>query len=840
MIPEYTHSPNWTIASFDLETVPLSGENRVPTGADSKDTIVMISVVKWNNNGVEYYLLYFTPCNAEFSSARQNSLVYDGDTIHYNSIKVENEKELLIKFHNLIEDAHVLTGYNINNFDIPCIFSRLLWLRMHDYLEHYSSKTIGDYMVTTFKNKIVLDMYHYFRIFSSYNLPGFKLDDVAKVKLNKFKIPLKSTGIHAWYVSKEITSSLLQSNNVKECFETLKKYLYHVTEEQFGTFTKYLEYCLIDSELVRLLFIKETALHFLIERANFTAMDAIHAFYYGNSRYLLELFKTYGTILGYFININYFKNMTDPAKYKSMFINGTYQGALNYCIPKRYYKNISVMDFTSMYPCSLLSANLCYGTCTILTTEEYVNSPLAQTLTAIPFRNHSKQDFDKENIFKQGELCTENYHYPTFDPNKDKFVIVVNQQTKAFLPELVLHLLNLRKYHQREYKSTKNIYHYNSQLNIKILINSLYGVMGSKDSCLAKLVIAIAIVTLARYQLLGSYHFMVRKGYDVCYADTDSLMVHNWPVDNCDEVNKYLNLPHVEIKYEERFKSLLILSKKRYVFETQNGKFITKGFQKKLNDLIKFMSDTILIHAMNSLQQGDANPSQGWIVWVDTLLQAYYMCRNPKTYSITRKTKNLDEYKSTTCSTVRMLQKYPEKAGEYIEYTFSRADVAAKEVLKWIMDVDDVKYLNFEQFGVKRPIEIGVLNRRTRKRIVEVVSTDKYLRKEGDVMYSMCQMAEEMHGFLMDINVHEKKMKNTVPLDNPDNSLETTIDESIVCGECGDPILFEEEEYFTLSCGCTLHVFCLMYQFDVLMDCATCGTSITPADRIVLETMWSN
>ncbi|GFY66920.1 DNA polymerase [Trichonephila inaurata madagascariensis] len=700
-----TDLPNCTLASFDLETVPLSGENRVPTGIDSMDRVVMISIVKWNQHIVKYFLLYLTPC-PKSEPLKALPLHYDENIIDYELIAFNTERELLIHFHKLIDDVHVLTGYNINNFDFPCIFARLVWLQMNNILKYYSSKNIGDYLVTTYRGKIVIDMYNYFKIFSSYNLPGFKLDDVAKAKLGKAKISLKSTGIHYWYSTKKATPELLRCPDVKKCYDLLNPH--SLREDQFGTFRKYLEYCLIDSELVRLLFQKETALHFLIERANFTAMDVVHALHYGNSRYLLELFKTYGTLLGYFINIRFFKNMTEPEKYKSMFVNDTYQGALNYCIPESYYEDISVMDFTSMYPCSLLSSNLCYGTCTILTNEEYLASPVAHTLTAIPFRNHSEEDF--LNCKMKKEILDETYQYPSFNPETDKFVVIVNQKTKAFLPELVLHLLNLRKFHQKEWKSTKNVYHYNAQLNIKILINSLYGIMASKDSCLAKLVIAITIVTLARYQLLGSFNFMVQNGYDVCYADTDSLMVHRWPVDNCDSVNKYLNLPHVEIKFENRFKKLLIISKKRYIFELDTGKYITKGFQKKSNELIDYMTNKILKSAMENFNVG-RDPSQGWVIWVETLNEAFYKCRDPKKYSISRKTKNIDEYKSTTCATVKMLQKYPEKSGEYIEYTYSRADIAAKETLKWIMDVDEVKYVNFEQlFMSQKKIFITLLN----------------------------------------------------------------------------------------------------------------------------------
>ncbi|GFX29272.1 DNA polymerase [Trichonephila clavipes] len=87
----------------------------------------------------------------------------------------------------------------------------------------------------------------------------------------------------------------------------------------------------------------------------------------------------------------------------------------------------------------------------------------------------------------------------------------------------------------------------------------------------------------------------------------------------------------------------------------------------------------------------DRDPSQGLVIWVETLNEAFYKCRDPKKYSISRKTKNIDEYKSTTYATVKMLQKYPEKSGEYIEYTYSRADIAAKETLKWIMDADEIQ-----------------------------------------------------------------------------------------------------------------------------------------------------
>ncbi|KAG8172611.1 hypothetical protein JTE90_007704 [Oedothorax gibbosus] len=584
-------------------------------------------------------------------------------------------------------------------------FSRLLWLGMHSILRQYSSARVGETLVTTFQNKLVLDLYHYFKTFSNYDLPGFKLDDVARIKLGETKIPVQSTGIWCWYTRPEASS--VMGAAVEECHRVLKPH--RVPVEQFGTFRQYLEYCLKDSFLVKRLFDKEMVLSFAVERANFAALNAMQALYMGNSNFLLELLKSYGNVLGFFINTRFFSSPIDVKKYESVLTkNKTYQGALNFCTPETPYKDVSVMDFASMYPSALLSSNLCYSSCTIMTSDEWVACPLAQSLTTIPYRIHSERDFET-NESGGGEQ----FHYPTFDPEKDKFAIVINEGTEAFLPCVVKHFIQLRKHHQAIFKETKDVYHYNVQLCIKILINSLYGIMANKNSCLAYLPIAMAIVTLARYQLLGSYHYLSRLGYTVCYADTDSLMVHRWPDDHCHAVNTYLNLPHVELKFEQRMLRILFISKKRYVYQTQKGEIVTKGFQKRRNELLETITQIVLDNVWSFIYQTPNTnaawteddlslESRGWLLWVHVLQLALYKCRDAKKYSICRKTKPLSEYKSKTCATVRMLQKYPEKANDYIEYTHSRADVAEREANQWIVDAQDCQWVNYEKLIVSQ------------------------------------------------------------------------------------------------------------------------------------------
>lgn len=690
MVSNFRDEPDWTVAAFDIESVPLIG-NHIPIGHHRSDKIVMLSVYKWNRRqGVQKWLLYLLPDGQQPLPDYEHGF--------------ESESKMLVQFHALLDDAQIITGYNINAFDFPCIFARLCWLQLYSLLRHYTSTKVGSDLVITYKNKMVVDLYTYFKTFSGYNLPSFKLDDVAQVKLGETKLPVKSTGIWSWYRNPFLARDLLNERDVKKCFDLLKPETVSKPSE-FGTFRKYLDYCLRDSELVYRLFVEEHVLSFLVERANFTALDAVQVLHLGNSRYLLELFKTYGTRLGYFINPNFFGMSQDhDSKYERFFDGKTYQGALNFCIPEQIKEDVSVMDFSSMYPNTLRSSNLCYGTCTIMTRDEWLSNEAAQQMVCIPYRQHSDSDFTKT-------IEMSKFSYPKFDPASDDIAIVINPRAEAFLPQIVNHFIEMRQHHQKEWKRTKEIYHYNVQLGIKILINSLYGVMANKDSPLSYLPIAMTIVTLSRYQLLGSYHYLKNLGYDVCYADTDSLMVHKWPVENCDPVNEFLNLPHVELKYEQRMKHLIVLSKKRYVYERYDDpKPITKGFQKKINGLVSFMTDKILSEVWKAnFGKPDGPPrteeekfSDGWNVWVDTILEANYRCRDPKKYSIYRKVKSLSEYKSASCPSVKFLKKYPDKNQEHVEFTYSRADVAASEASNWVMDVQDCQWVNYEQLFISQ------------------------------------------------------------------------------------------------------------------------------------------
>ncbi|GFY77179.1 DNA polymerase [Trichonephila inaurata madagascariensis] len=163
------------------------------------------------------------------------------------------------------------------------------------------------------------------------------------------------------------------------------------------------------------------------------------------------------------------------------------------------------------------------------------------------------------------------------------------------------------------------------------------------------------------YPVLGSYHYLKRLNYHICYADTDSLMVQNWPDNDCHAVNAYLNLNHVELKFEQRMKrDLCVLSPVH--LQAHKRTIVTKGFQKRINELIEFISQLVLEnvwHFMFStplekvsfawMEDHLSLSSRGWILWVYIIQEAHYKCRDAKKYSIYRKTKHLVIIVRTCC-----------------------------------------------------------------------------------------------------------------------------------------------------------------------------------------------
>jgi DNA polymerase-2 len=89
------------------------------------------------------------------------------------------------------------------------------------------------------------------------------------------------------------------------------------------------------------------------------------------------------------------------------------------------------------------------------------------------------------------------------------------KETPGILPEIILRLLKRR--------SEATIYE--EQYAIKIIMNSLFGVLGNPNCRFYNSKIANAITSFGRYFLEETTSQVRKMGYDVIYGDTDSLFV---------------------------------------------------------------------------------------------------------------------------------------------------------------------------------------------------------------------------------------------------------------------------------------------------------------------------
>jgi len=237
-----------------------------------------------------------------------------------------------------------------------------------------------------------------------------------------------------------------------------------------------------------------------------------------------------------------------------------------------YDKCVAYLDFKSMYPSIVRSFNIC-----------------PTTLLATP----EKMD-----------------HLET--PNGIKFVSP--KIKRGIIPEIVKYLLETRAKIKTEMKRARKPerkrYLYAKQYAFKTIANAFYGHLGYIRAKLYVLEIANSITSTGREMIKETKQTVEQKTpYKVIYADTDSVMVGFKTEDVqeafrtgkkiCTLINEEIH--HIlELKIESIFKTLLILSKKRYAgwnFEPMDDGWeetiITKGIETVRRDWCDLVSETL-------------------------------------------------------------------------------------------------------------------------------------------------------------------------------------------------------------------------------------------------------
>mmetsp|Transcript_50355 Transcript_50355/g.98521 ORF Transcript_50355/g.98521 Transcript_50355/m.98521 type:complete len:1167 (+) Transcript_50355:137-3637(+) len=450
-------------------------------------------------------------------------------------IASSTEADMLVKWREYLEatDPDVLTGYNVQNFDIPYLLDRAealskkikkghalesfqLWGRIAKQKARMKESTFQSAahgrrtnIETSVDGRVIFDMLPYVQ--RNHKLSSYTLNSVCSEFLGQQKED----------VHHSIISDLQAGSDADR--------------HRLAT------YCLKDALLPQLLMNKLSVLVNYIEMARVTGVTLDFLIARG------QQIKVYSMILRKCRN----EKLLVPTLRKTGSPGDSgYEGATVLEPMKDFYDvPIATLDFASLYPSIMQAYNLCYSTLV------------------------SPNDVGKidAKLYKKSE----NGH-----------VFVHSSTKKGILPIILEELLSARKQAKRDMKNATSEFERavqnGRQLALKISANSVYGFTGATVGQLPCLPIAATTTSYGRYLLEKTKAFVedtytVSNGYDhdavVIYGDTDSVMVkfgtktvqESFPLalEAAEKCSEIFPTP-IKLEFEKVYFPYLLMNKKRY------------------------------------------------------------------------------------------------------------------------------------------------------------------------------------------------------------------------------------------------------------------------------------
>ena len=471
------------IAYIDIE---VGSENGFPSVENASEVVTAITFKIGNN-------CYVFGCG-DYQNKREN--------IFY--LKCSSERALLEKFFKMWdkESPDIVTGWNIDTFDIPYLVNRAKRLfdeKKNPYrllspwrkLREYMMFGLGGRELQTYEIYGVetLDYLALFKKFTYTNQESYRLDHIANVELGEQKLDYSEQG----------TLHLLYKND----------------------YQKFINYNIKDVELVEQLENKMKLLEMVISLAYLCKVN------YGNTFGQVRMWDT--LIYNHLLR----KNTVIPPKttsHKSTQFEGAYVkepilGAHNWVV------NI---DLNSLYPHLIMQYNLSPET---LITDE-LPSELQEIKDARP---------GVEGLVDQSQSLNLKKYKVTYTPNNEFYRI----DKQGFLPEMMQQIyddrvkykgmmIDTKKKLQKEKDTQKRfelrnlISKYNNiQMNLKITLNSAFGAMGNQHFRFFDQRIAEAITTSGQLSIkwiekeINRYLNEILKTDEdyVVAVDTDSVYI---------------------------------------------------------------------------------------------------------------------------------------------------------------------------------------------------------------------------------------------------------------------------------------------------------------------------
>ncbi len=510
LIDEYGHSDepstNHREFFFDIETEILQG---FPNARNPMNKIT--SIAYWLKSSNEYGVIILDPDRHVKSSIKDNVQI----------ISCLTEAELLKTFMEAYKsyDPTILTGWNIEFFDIPYLYSRMARVLGHEVANALSkinivkeanqwSKMAGQ--ASELKYDILgVDVLDYLALYKKFTInerSSYRLDVIGKIEVGLGKIEYEGT--------------------LDDLFRT--------------DIDKFIEYNLNDVEIVKQL--DEKLKYIDLARA------ICHKGHVPYQKIYVQSAILEGAILTYLRTLNVVApnknfNISKDAKYSGAFVMDPNPGR---------YEWIYDLDLTSLYPSLIMSLNISPET-KISALHDFDLEAFVKNEDK-PYEGQVKGKYQQwENTDHLRSWLQENNYSIAANG------AIYNTQKKGLIPAILekwfqdrVDFKNLMKKHAKLGNDEKREYFHQRQWVTKILLNSMYGVLGAPTFRWYDLDNAEAI-TLSGQQLIKNtakivdhyYNKELNDNTEHCiYTDTDSvffsalpLVEHRFPnIDKNDDV----------------------------------------------------------------------------------------------------------------------------------------------------------------------------------------------------------------------------------------------------------------------------------------------------------------
>jgi len=449
-------------------------------------------------------------------------------------ISFEKEGDMLEKWASFVRDCDpdIITGYNINNFDLPYLLNRAKALSVKYF--NFLGRVVNTPSVI--KETVLQSKQMGKRENKSINIEGRVVFDLLLILIRDYKLrsyTLNAVSFHFLGEQKEDVHHSVISD------------LQHGNSQ---TRRRLAVYCLKDAYLPLRLLDKLMCVINYMEMARVTGVP-------------LSYLQTRGQqikVVSQLLRRAMEQDLILPT-YQSQAGDDNYEGATVIDPIKGYYDvPIATLDFSSLYPSIMMAHNLCYTT---LLTEGAV----------------SRLGLTPDQYIKT--------------PSNNCFV--KSSQRRGLLPEILSDLLAARKKAKADLKKETDPFKKGvldgRQLALKISANSVYGFTGAQVGKLPCLEISQSVTAFGRNMIEETKNqvealYTIANGYThdakVIYGDTDSVMV-KFGVGSVEEAMKLgleaagkvseKFIKPIKLEFEKVYFPYLLINKKRYA-----GLYFTK------------------------------------------------------------------------------------------------------------------------------------------------------------------------------------------------------------------------------------------------------------------------